>query len=518
MIEGGQMMRSLEMLKAREILRLKHEVDLSLREIGQACNCGKSTVSEVLERAEKSGITWPIELCDKQLMSLLYPPVESKALPPEPDMNYIFCEMKKKNVTLMLLWEEYKENHSNGIMYTQFCERYRSLKKNNKLSMHKEHKAGEEVEVDWAGSTMSYAEPGTGEIKTAYIFVAVLPASAYPFAYAYGDMKTPNWIDAHVRAFEYFGGVPKVTIPDNTKTAVIKSDLVDPVLNKSYNEMAKHYGTTLIPARAGKPKDKAADENMVGNVSRRIIAALRNRQFFSMYDINQAISEELLKLVNRPFQKMDGNRLSAFEKIDKLFLQPLPATKYEYSEWKETKVQFNYHVDYDGFFYSVHYSHVSNPCSVRATSKTIEIYIGSERVAAYSRNYNTFKRYTTLQEHMPEEHKAVCGWSSDRFLSWAEKVGTHTQDLIKHILESREYPVQTYRACMGIMRFSKSYSAEIMEDASREALDKGTCSYKYFSIILKQVAIKVSNTSDDKIIRHENVRGSSAYVRGGIHA
>ncbi len=506
------------MLKAREILRLKHEVGLSLREIGQACNCGKSTVSEILSRAEKAGISWPIDLSDKQLMSLLYPPLESKSSPPEPDMEYIFCEMKKKNVTLMLLWEEYKTNHPDGIMYTQFCERYRIFKVNNKISMHKEHKAGEEVEVDWAGDTISYVDPNTGELKPAYVFVAVLPASSYPFAYAYEDMKTPNWIDAHVRAYEYFGGVPKITISDNTKTAVIKPDRIDPVLNKSYNEMAKHYRTTLLPARSAKPKDKAADENMVLNVSRRIIAALRNRQFFSIYEINQAISEELIKLVNRPFQKMEGNRLSAFEMIDKPALQPLPATKYEYSEWKEAKVQFNYHVEFEGFFYSVHHSYINSPCSIRATTRTVEIYIGSERVSAYQRNYNKFKRYITLPEHMPENHKTVYGWSSDRFLSWAEKTGPYTKKFISCILESREYPVQTYRTCMGIMRFAGNYSNEIMEDASREALDKSTISYKYFSIILKQVTAKASQNRTEKIIAHENVRGSSAFTGGGINA
>ena len=506
------------MLKAREILRLKHEVGLSLREIGKACNCGKSTVSEVLTRAEKTGISWPIDLSDKKLMPMLYPPIEGKSSPPEPDLEYIFCEMKKKNVTLMLLWEEYKRDHPEGIMYTQFCERYRNFKVNNKISMHKEHKAGEEVEVDWAGDTMSFMDTCTGELKPAYVFVAVLPASNYPFAYAYEDMKTPNWIDAHVRAYEYFGGVPKITISDNTKTAVIKADKIDPVLNKSYNEMARYYRTTVIPARAARPKDKAADENMVLNVSRRIIAALRNRQFFSILEINQAISEELVKLVNRPFQKMEGNRLSAFEMIDKPALQPLPKVKYEYSEWKETKVQFNYHVEFDGFFYSVHHTYINNPCSIRATSKTIEIYIGSERVAAYQRNYNKFKRYMTMPEHMPENHKTVYGWSSERFLSWAEKTGPNTREFIKCILESRQYPVQTYRTCMGIMRFASNYSNEVMEAASREALDKNTISYKYFSIILKQVATKVSMNETEKIISHENVRGSSAYVGGGINA
>ncbi len=506
------------MLKAREILRLKYEIGLSLREIGQACNCGKSTVAEILNRAENAGITWPFDLSDKQLMSMLYPPVETKASPPEPDLVYIFGEMKKKGVTLMLLWEEYKEQHPDGIMYTQFCERYKDFKKTNKISMHKEHKAGEEVEVDWAGQTMSYVDRDAGEIKPAYIFVAVLPASSYPFAYAYGDTKEANWIDAHVRAFEYFGGVPKITIPDNTKTAVIKADLVDPLINKSYHEMARHYRTTIIAARPGKPKDKAADENMVGNVSRRIIAALRNRQFFSIYEINQAINEYLIKFVERPFQKIDGNRLTAFEIIDKPALQPLPLTKYEYSEWKETSVQFNYHVEFDGFFYSVHNTYINKPCSVRATSRTIEIYIDNERVAAYPRNYNKLNRYSTLAEHMPDNHKVVYGWSSEHFLSWAEKTGPNTLKLIKCILESREYPVQSYRTCMGIMSFRKKYSNEIMETASSEALDRNTYSYKYFNMILKQVTQNIVNNNTEKIITHDNVRGRNAFAGGGINA
>ncbi len=496
------------MPRTREILRLKYEALLSLREIAQACNCGKSTVAEVLSRAEKAGITWPVDLNDKQLMSLLYPPTERKASFPEPDMEYIFREMKRKNVTLMLLWEEYKERYPDGLMYSQFCERYSDFKKQNNIQMHKEHKAGEEVEVDWAGSTMSYVDTETGEIKEAYIFVAVLPASAYPFAYAYEDMKVANWIDAHVRAFEHFRGVPRIIIPDNTKTAVIKPDRLDPVLNKSYYEMARHYRATIVPARGFKPEDKAADENMVGNVSRRIIAALRNQQFFSIHEINLAIAEMLTKFIKRPFQKMEGNRLTAFERIDKPCLQPLPAQKYEYAEWKETKVPFNYHIDYDGFFYSVHYSYINQLCSIRATARGIEIYIGNERVAAYPRNYNTFKRYTTLPEHMPEGHKAVSGWNSDRFLAWAEKIGPST----------REYPVQTYRACMGIMRFSKSYSSEIMESASREALERNACSYKYFSLVLKQVTQNVAENRSEKIILHDNVRGSSAFSGGGLNA
>lgn len=511
------------MLKAREILKLKHETGLSLREIGKIINCGKSTVADVLKRAEKAEITWPIEHSDKQLMSLLYPPVNSKSEVTEPDMQYIFYEMKKKNVTLMLLWEEYKEQHPEGIMYTQFCERYRNFKKDNNLTMHIEHVAGEEVQVDWAGTTMSYVVPLTGEVKKAYIFVAVLPASSYPFIYAYSDTKLPNWIDAHVRAYNHFNGVPRITIPDNTRTAVTKTDLFNPDLNKSYNEMAKHYGTVILPARPYSPRDKGADENMVGNVSRRIIAALRNRQFFSLHEINQALKEELDKFILRPFQKVEGNRLTAFKMLDKPLLKPLPTTEYEYSEWKQTKVQFNYHVEYDdGFFYSVPHIYVGQPSFVRATSKIVEIFIGNERIAVHQRNYNKLKRYKTLPEHMPEEHKIVSGWSTERFLAWADKIGPNTKELIKHVLESREYPIQAYRACMGIMRLGKEFPPEIMESACQEALDKRTYSYKYFSMIFKQITAKNNKSSDreepDKIVFHENVRGSSAYAGGGLNA
>jgi len=506
------------MLKAREIIRLKQNLGLSLREIALACNCGKTTVSEVLERAKNAGITSPEQFSDKQLVSMLYPPLKNDMSPPEPDMEYVFGEMKKKSVTLMLLWEEYKANNPDGIMYTQFCERYRNFKKLNNLTMHKEHKAGEEMEVDWAGNTISYVNNVTGEVKTAYIFVAVLPASSYPFVYAYDDTKTESWIDAHVRAYEYFGGVAKITIPDNTKTAVIKADRIDPILNKSYYEMAKHYHTTIIPARAAKPKDKAADENMVGNISRRIIAPLRNRQFFSLHEINNALSQELKKFVNRPFQKMEGNRLTAFKNVDKPCLQSLPSVRYECSQWKETKVGFNYHVEYEGFFYSVSYQNIGKPCSVRATSKTIEIFIENERIAAHQRNYNSFKRYITLPEHMPENHKAVYGWSPERFLAWAEKTGPNTRKYIKYILDSREYPVQTYRTCMGIMRLGSNCSNDVMETACQEALERNTFSYKYFSIILKQASEKTSCIQSDRIINHENLRGKTAYAGGGINA
>ena len=374
------------------------------------------------------------------------------------------------------------------------------------------------MQVDWAGSTLPYYDQSTGEEKQAYIFVSVLPASSYPFAYAYKDMTLPNWIDAHVRAFEHYGGVPRVTIPDNTKTAVKKPDLVDPQLNPSYAEMARHYGTTLLPARARKPRDKASDENMVLNVSRRILATLRNHQFFSVYEINQAINVGLIKFINRPFQKIEGNRITAFDTIDKPALMPLPKTRYEYADWKNAKVAFNYHVEYEGYFYSVPFIHIGKIARIRATAAIIEVLIDGLRIVAYPRNFNTYKRYTTLPEHMPESHKTVTGWNSERFLSWAEKIGPQTKQVISRILDSRDYPVQTYRSCMGMMRLASQYSTENMEAASAEALEKKAYTYKYLSIILKQIAVKDNITENEKIVPNINIRGAKAYAGGGLNA
>ena len=508
-------MRKIEMTKAREVLRLKYQTGLSLREIAKSCNCGKSTVAEVLARAEKAKIADASIMSDKQLLSALYPPAEKDTKVSEPDMEYIFKELKKKNVTLMLLWEEYKQDYPDGLMYTQFCDRYREFKKHNKIEFHKEHKAGEEMECDWVGTTMEYIDTSTGEIKEAYIFLSVLPASNYPFIFACENMKSGNWIDAHVRAFRYYGGVPRITIPDNTKTAVTKTDIYDPILNRSYYEMADHYRTTILPARPEKPKDKAAVENAVGNISRKIIAALRNRQFFSIGEINKALEKELAKFIKKPFQKMEETRLELFNVIDKPALQPLPKAMYELADWKEgNKVPFNYHIEYDKFFYSVGYEYVGQKYSIRATSRIIEVFVDNERIAAHERNHNKRHRYSTVPEHMPENHKVVSNWNDERFRRWAEKVGWYTQQYISEMLDCYEYPVQSYRACMGIMRLAETEENHIVEKASREALERKTFSFKYYNMIFKKVKEDAENENKQqpaKVIMHDNLRGRHAF-------
>ena len=505
------------MLKTREILRLDR-AGLSLRDIAQSLSCGKSTVSEVLQRAEGAKISWPIDLSDKEIMSLLYPPALKPPIFPEPDMEYVFYEMKKKAVTLMLLWEEYKETYPHGLMYSQFCSRYRDFKKANRLTMHIEHKAGQEMQVDWAGYTVPYLDRLTGELRAAYIFVAVLPASAYPFVYAYGDRKLANWIDAHIRAFEYFGGVTTVIIPDNIKTAVITPDVTEPELNRSYNDMANHYGAAIVPARSRKAKDKAADENMVGNISRRILAPLRNIKFFSVYEINEAIKVELEKFIIRPFAKMEGNRITAFEKIDSPALRPLPNQRYEYCDWRQARIGYNYHVEYEKFYYSTHYSYAGSPCYLRATKDTIEVFVDNVRIAAHRRNYNKGTRYTTNAEHMAESHRAVSGWSSGRFILWAESIGPLTGEFVKKVLDASDYPVQSYRSCMAIMSHAKDTPPEVMETASRAALDLEIYSYKYFKMLIKKEGAMKEKTKPPRIIAHSNLRGKNEYAGGGINA
>ena len=291
------------------------------------------------------------------------------------------------------------------------------------------------------------------------------------------------------------------------------------MINKLFLEYSQYRGFIIDPTNIGHAKGKAADENMVGNVSRRILAPLRNVKFFSVYEINQAIAEELKKFIRRPFQKMEGNRLTAFLKIDKPALMRLPRERYEYCDWKQARIAYNYHVEYENFYYSTPYSYAGHPCYVRATKDTVEVFVNSQRVAAHKRNYNKGRRYTTIEEHMAQEHKAVSGWSRGRFISWANKIGPDTGEFVEKILASREYPVQAYRACMAIMSHTKDSPPDVMEKASRKALDLEIYSYKYFKMIIKQEASKkVKGKRSNKIIIHSNLRGSSAYTGGDINA
>jgi transposase len=423
--------------------------------------------------------------------------------------------MQKKGMTLTLLWEEYKTEYPDGLMYTQFCERYRSFRKQNDVYMRKIYKAGERAMVDWAGLTMSYTDD-TGETRPAYIFIATLPASSYLYVEPFRDMAESSWINAHVHAFEYFGGAPRIIVTDNPKTAIIKADFHDPVANRAYWEMARHYGAAIVPTRVKKPKDKAPAEKGVQIAERRIIAKLRNQQYRGFDELWVAVRREV-EVVNRaPFKRLPGSRFSVFTETEQPLLQPLPRARYELADWKKAKAGMDYHVQYDDRFYSVFYTYAGSQLALRATPNTIEVFCDNERIASHIRNYSNKSRYTTLPEHMPSNHRAMVDWTPERFDSWASKYGPNTQEYICFLMGRREHPEQAYKTCAGILRMGESLSTANMEDICKMAKEKNIYTYKYFSMLFKNIATAHKQRPPGSV-KHENLRGSS-YYGGGADA
>jgi transposase len=495
------------MEKAKEILKLSCQAGLSQRDVAAATGCSLGTVSTILARVKEAGVSDPLALDTKELGSIIYPPgKDSGKAKAEPDLEYINREMKKKGVTLFLLWEEYKERYPEGFMYTQFCKKYRDYRKHNNVYLRKVYKAGERMLVDWAGLTMSYTDE-QGKEKKAYLFVAVLPASSYGYTEPFRDMTLQSWIEAHIHTLEYFGGTPHLFVPDNAKTAVIKADYYDPSLNKTYREMADYYGAAIVPARPLAPTDKAPVETGVQIVERRIIAKLRDRQFLSFAEVQEAVAAELEILNRQPFQKLPGNRLSVFLETEKTALMRLPVRRYEIAQWKKAKVNFDYHVSFGkNVYYSVPYQFTGKEVDIRATSSTLEVFYQGERIACHVRSYDTRRRYITCDTHMPEKHRAVTDWSPQRFISWAAKTGEQTKAYIAWLLEHRDHPEQAYKTCAGILRLASGVPAEQMEHSCSLALARNICTYRYFKTLLLS-----AGESSPPPIRHENLRGPEYY-------
>jgi len=508
------------MRKTKEILRLKYELKLSNRKIARSCSISPETVGKVLRRAAKAGITWPLpEKTDNpRLEEFLFgkqTPFSGAKLP-LPDMDYIHRELRRKGVTLRLLWEEYLSDNPDGYKITQFYEYYSRWKKALHPTMRLSHKAGEKMFVDWAGHTIPVINQETGVSSPASIFVAALGASSYTFAEAFPDQKLPRWIAAHCDAYEYFKGVAKITVPDNPRTAVSKPCRYEPDMNTTYLDMAEHYGTVIIPARGYKPRDKAKVENAVQNAERRILAALRNQTFFSVREVNKAIKKYLVKLNSKPFQKMAGSRLSLYEELEKLVLQALPDQRYQFSKWSKAKVNIDYHIQADKHLYSVPYRLIHQRVDVRLTDQMVEIFVRNQRVAVHRRSYVN-GRYTTDKTHMPEAHQKHLEWTPDRLISWAQKIGDHCSQAVKSIIESKPHPELGYRACLGIMRLSRDHGPQRLEAACKRALVFDTCSYRSIKSILKTKLDKESLPGSEEPTslsdpEHENVRGEKYYA------
>ena len=509
------------MKNIKEILRLASAGTFSARQIAKSCNCSPSTVSAVLERAKNAELDteWPVinEMSDDELETRLYPDEHYCSNRPIPDMNFIHAELKKKGVTLQLLWQEYLEHYPDGLGYSQFCDYYLKWRGKRNLSMHQIHKAGEKTYVDWVGPTMQVIDRQTGEIQNAYLFVGVLGASELFYTEAFPSMEMTSWITAHVHMFEYFGGTTEILVPDNLKTGVKQSCYYAPEIHPTYLEMARHYGMAVIPARVRKPKDKSLAEYSVQLVERWIMAKHRNDTYFSFRELNRMIRQELDAANERPFQKMEGSRRSVFEMTERHTLHPLPLRPYEMAEFKEARVAPDYHVEYKGNFYSVPYRYVKDTVEIRATAKTIEVLRSGKRIASHSRIVPDGKhRYNTLPDHMPESHRFQAEWTPERLLQWALKIGPETEKYINILLSRHAHPQQSFRLCLGILKFTDKYGNKAMEKACHQAIELCRYTYKDFKILIENLPPVAEE--ETMIPAHQNIRGKDYYrqvVNGG---
>jgi transposase len=478
------------MTKYREILRL-HSQGISSRNIAESLKCSRNTIKKVLERASAEQLNWPLpnNMSDRHLEQKLAGKRERNLKRKIPDFDYVHQEMARSGVTLSLLWNEYCEScrmeGSRPLMYSQFCYHYQEYAAKNKATLRIHHKPGDRMEVDWAGDTAFIKDNLTGKPIPVYLFVAVLPCSGYAYAEGFFSQNLENWIAAHVHAYEFFGGSTRILTPDNLKTGVQKADWYSPVINKTYHEMAEYYGTAIIPTGVRKPREKAIVERTVGMLSTWIIAALRNRQFFSLFDLNQAMRRKLDEFNKKPFQKRQGCRESAF--MEELpFLIPLPDKPFELSTWKIATVQINYHIAVDKMYYSVPYEYIKYRVDLRLTSSMVEVFYQNLRISSHRRLYGYPGQYSTVIEHMPEKHRQYSQWNAERFIRWASDIGPFTEQAVKAIIASRKVEEQSYKTCIALLKLADTYSVARLEAACKKALSySATPSFRSIRTILK---------------------------------
>jgi len=504
------------MRKLREILRLKLEFGLRTRAIARSCKVSVATVHDYIGRAEVAKLGWPLapELDNDAALSRRLFPDEGKPVfgRPEPDYAWIHRELRRKHVTRALLWQEYREQHADGYQYSQFCERYGRWAKTLPVTMRQEHRAGEKMFVDFSGDGIDIVDVVTGECRRAKLFVATLGASSLTYVEPVLSEDLATWIGCHVRAFSYIGGVAEITIPDNLKSGVTHADYYDPEINPTYAELARHYGTAIIPARVRKPRDKAKVEVAVQIASRWILAALRNRIFHSLEELRAAIRPMLERLNARPMRKIGKSRRELFEEIDRPALRPLPAQPYELASWAKPRVNIDYHVEFDHHYYSVPHELRGKIVHLRATEATIEILLSGSRITSHARSY-VKHRHTTKPEHMPRAHREYLEWTPSRIITWAQSVGPSTAVLVEEIMSRRPHPEQGYRSCLGVMRLTKTYPRERVERACARAIKYRAFSRKSVAAILKNNLDRQDDAEQTQppLPLHRNVRGAGYY-------
>jgi transposase len=508
------------MRQVREVLRLKFVGGVPTREIARRVGVAASTVRATLKRFQAAGLSWPLpeELTDAELEARLFSEVGTKRghrRLAEPDWAAIHRELKRKHVTLSILWDEYIERNSEGYRYSRFCELYRAWEARLSVTMRQTHVGGDKLFVDYAGDTVAViVDRLTGEVRHAQIFVAVMGASNFTYAEATWTQGLGDWIAAHTRAFAAIGGVPRLVVPDNAKVAVIKACLYEPQVNRTYAEMAAHYGTAVLPTRPHRPRDKAKVEAAVLIIERWVLARLRHRRFYSLAELNTAIAELLRRLnEERPIRRLGVTRRQLLEQLDRPALKPLSVEPYVFAEWRVRRVGVDYHVDVENHFYSVPHRFARTEVEVRLTSRTVEIFAKGERIAVHVRGSGNSK-HTTLADHMPSSHRRYADWTISRIRRDAALVGPATAALCDLILEHRPHPEQGFRSCLGILRLARPFGVARLEAAATRAIEIGALTYGSVRSILdhnldRHAAHK--HAADGAPILHPNIRGSRYY-------
>jgi len=505
------------MRKIREVLRLVWVCGLTRRQAAQSCGIGRTAVGEYVERAEAAGLGWAeVEALDAEVLERrLFPPpaVVAPGERPVPQWPEVQAELRRPGVTLKLVWEEYRALHPQGYGYSRFCELYQAWRERVDVVMRQEHKAGEALFVDYAGQRVPVVDRRTGEVREAQVFVAVLGASNYTYAEATWTQGLADWIGSHVRTFELLGSVPRTVVPDNLKSGVSRACRYEPELNPTYHELAVHYGVAVVPARVGKPRDKAKVEVGVQIVEREVLAPLRDRTFFSLAEVNQALRERLAALNERRFQKLPGSRRELFERLERPAMQPLPAVPYDFAEWRKARVNIDYHVEVLGHYYSVPYQLVKQEVDIRLAARTVECFAHGRRVASHRRS-DLPGRHTTVAEHMPRAHRDYAQWTPERLIRWAGKTGPAVAQVVEAILGSRVHPQHGFRPCLGIQRLGHQYGEERLQAACARALEIGSPSYRSVRSILEKGLDREPQQAEAQPVLpldHDNLRGAAYY-------
>jgi transposase len=504
------------MEKVREIIRLKQCCGLKHRPIARALNISRPIVKEYIEKIEAAGLDYAtIEgIDDDTLLEILQGPqsTSERYQVLRQKFEYFAKELKRPGVTLQCLWQEYRVEHPEAYSYSQFCYHFQVWRNTSALTMHMSHKAGDKMFADFTGKKLQIVDRQTGEVQDVEVFVALLAASQNTYVEAVASQRKEDWITANQNAFYYFGGVPAAVVPDCLKSAVTKADKYEPDINPEYADFARHFQTVILPARPNRPKDKALVEGAVRIVYAWIFAALRDRIFYSLEELNQAIREELQKYNAKAMQKLGVSRKELFEQIEKAALRPLPQQRYTRRNFKSLKVQFNYHIylSADKHHYSVPYRYRAKQVRVIYTDAVVEIFHNNQRIAFHKRN-RTPNGYSTVTEHMPSHHQAMSDWNPQRLIDWAGNTGDYVKAVVCHILAHRQHPEQGYKVCLGILNLAKKFDKERLNKACQIAVDFQHYSYKGIKNILENRLENQQLDCFEAFPDHPNIRGNHYY-------